>query len=360
MAYERDEDGYGRGRMGERYGARSDRDRGPYGYGPERGRGDRERGPAARGPDYRGGRRDYGGQPQGYDYEDRGFFERTADEVRSWFGDEEAERRRHYDERYGDREQGRYGERDAGQDRSGGYRERDRSSDGDYGVGVPRSSGGRYAGGGVGAPGFGGQGRSDFGGGPTGGGDFGAGRGAGATMAYGLGAGQDREQWGHDPNYRSWRDRQVESFDRDYDEYRREHQSKFESEFATWRTGRQTQREALNKVQEHQEVVGSDGAHVGTVDKVRGDQIILTKNDQDAGGHHHAIPSSWIDQVDDRVILRKSSTEAKAHWRDIERNSPMFGGNQDRDRANATSPQQRTADDATGPHALNRSFPGTY
>src|SRR5258705_3834999 len=33
--------------------------------------------------------------------EDRGFIERAGDEVRSWFGDEEAERRRRYDEREG-------------------------------------------------------------------------------------------------------------------------------------------------------------------------------------------------------------------------------------------------------------------
>src|SRR3546814_4169656 len=32
------------------------------------------------------------------DDEDRGFFDRAGDEVRSWFGDEEAERRREHDE----------------------------------------------------------------------------------------------------------------------------------------------------------------------------------------------------------------------------------------------------------------------
>ena len=57
-----------------------------------------------RGDEYRGER--------GYGREDRGFMERTGDEVRSWFGDEEAERRRRMDER--DREQ--YRERDFGRD----------------------------------------------------------------------------------------------------------------------------------------------------------------------------------------------------------------------------------------------------
>lgn len=48
---------------------------------------------------------DYG---RGYDYDrdDRGFFDKAADEVASWFGDEEAERRRRMDERYSHRGRG--------------------------------------------------------------------------------------------------------------------------------------------------------------------------------------------------------------------------------------------------------------
>ena len=44
-----------------------------------------------------------GGRPPGYDYDDRDFFSRAGDEVRSWFGDDEAERRREMDARYDDR-----------------------------------------------------------------------------------------------------------------------------------------------------------------------------------------------------------------------------------------------------------------
>ena len=42
------------------------------------------------------GRSDYGRPPQGNDQDDRGFLDRAGDEVRSWFGDEEAERRRQH------------------------------------------------------------------------------------------------------------------------------------------------------------------------------------------------------------------------------------------------------------------------
>jgi hypothetical protein len=40
------------------------------------------------------------------------------------------------------------------------------------------------------------------------------------------------------------------------------------------------------------EVLGSDGEHIGTVDKVQDDRIILTKSDPNAGGIHHSIPAA--------------------------------------------------------------------
>ncbi|HZH46614.1 MAG TPA: DUF2171 domain-containing protein [Roseococcus sp.] len=49
------------------------------------------------------------------------------------------------------------------------------------------------------------------------------------------------------------------------------------------------------QIQEHMEVVGSCGHHVGTVDKVEGDRIKLTKNDDpDGGHHHHFLPLSAV------------------------------------------------------------------
>ncbi|GGB15425.1 hypothetical protein GCM10011380_01080 [Sphingomonas metalli] len=230
-----------------------------------------------------GGSGAYGRQPQGYDYEERGFFARAGDEVRSWFGDDDAERRREMDARNDD----------------------------------------RYYGGGQ-----------------------------------------------HDHDYHGWRSTQIAALDRDYDEYRRENRSRFENEFSSWRTNRQGQRDMLQKVKEHQEVVGSDGSHVGTVDKVRGDRIILTKNDADAGGRHHSISSSWISSVDDKVTLSKTADEAKKAWRDEENNAAMFGDRDaDRNRGDRQTQVGQTGQNGTtqatgsGQHSdtnLNRSFSGTY
>ncbi|THD35404.1 MAG: DUF2171 domain-containing protein [Sphingomonas sp.] len=257
---------YGRsgGQSGSQYGGDYRGDAGGYGdyssisygsgYGGNREYGrDRSYGDAGRGG--YGPNRDYAREPQGYDRASRTFFDRAGDEVRSWFGDDEAERRRVMD-----------------------------------------------------------------------------------------------QQNARDRDYHAWRESQIDALDRDYDEYRRENQQKFSNEFGSWRTERQGQRSALSKVTEHMDVVGADGVHIGTVDKVRGDRILLTKSDPDAGGRHHSIPSRWIESVDDKVTVRKTADEAKAHWRDEER-SAFFGDDKDRETFSDGDGQGRI---------LNRSFSGTY
>ncbi|MBN9479757.1 MAG: DUF2171 domain-containing protein [Bordetella sp.] len=67
-------------------------------------------------------------------------------------------------------------------------------------------------------------------------------------------------------------------------------------------------------IKEHQEVVGSDGGHVGRVDHVNGDQIELAKLDLGSGFKHHMIPVSWVSRVDEHVHLNLSKDEAKARW----------------------------------------------
>jgi hypothetical protein len=60
-------------------------------------------------------------------------------------------------------------------------------------------------------------------------------------------------------------------------------------------------------IQEHMEVIGADGVHVGTVDRVEGDRIKLTKADSGEGshkGHHHFISTGLVAEVEgDKVRL---------------------------------------------------------
>jgi hypothetical protein len=66
-------------------------------------------------------------------------------------------------------------------------------------------------------------------------------------------------------------------------------------------------------ISEHMEVVGSDGAVVGTVDHVEGSEIKLTKS-SDKSGQHHFIPLDWIANVDNKVRLSKPARDVKAQW----------------------------------------------
>lgn len=72
-----------------------------------------------------------------------------------------------------------------------------------------------------------------------------------------------------------------------------------------------------SQIREHMDVEGSDGKHVGRVDKVMGDEIELTKLDTQSGLKHHMIPLSWVDTIeDDTVRLNLTREAAKASWRE--------------------------------------------
>ena len=71
----------------------------------------------------------------------------------------------------------------------------------------------------------------------------------------------------------------------------------------------------VSAIKPHMEVVGEDGGHVGTVDKVEGDQMLLTQDDSAARGAHHQLPVTAVDNVaKDKVTLKASAENAKAAW----------------------------------------------
>jgi hypothetical protein len=71
---------------------------------------------------------------------------------------------------------------------------------------------------------------------------------------------------------------------------------------------------ATDDINEHMEVIGADGVHVGTVDKVEGDRIKLTKKDSGQGsheGHHHYISTGLVAGVEgDKVRLSANADVA--------------------------------------------------
>ncbi len=56
-----------------------------------------------------------------------------------------------------------------------------------------------------------------------------------------------------------------------------------------------------NHIKEHMEVIGADGVHVGTVDRIEDQRIKLTKPDAGGGqhkGHHHFISLGLVADIE--------------------------------------------------------------
>ncbi len=69
-----------------------------------------------------------------------------------------------------------------------------------------------------------------------------------------------------------------------------------------------------SSILEHMEIVGNDGGHVGTVDKVEGDQIKLVKGDDPSGTgrDHHVLPLKSVESVSGgKVRLNMPAERAK-------------------------------------------------
>jgi hypothetical protein len=67
-------------------------------------------------------------------------------------------------------------------------------------------------------------------------------------------------------------------------------------------------------VKEHMEVIGADGVHIGTVDRVENGKIKLTKADSGEGrhkGHHHFIDLGLVADVEGQKV-RLSANAAVA------------------------------------------------
>jgi hypothetical protein len=68
----------------------------------------------------------------------------------------------------------------------------------------------------------------------------------------------------------------------------------------------------LSQIREHMDIVGADGVHVGTVDKVEGNRIKLTKPDSGSHkSHHHYLSAGLVAAVEgDTVRLSANGNNA--------------------------------------------------
>ena len=82
----------------------------------------------------------------------------------------------------------------------------------------------------------------------------------------------------------------------------------------------------FENIREHMEVIGADGVHLGTVDRVEGERIKLTRADSGIAhtDHHHFIPRGLVAEVEgDRVRLSANADVAAALFEEEESGEPI-------------------------------------
>lgn len=61
----------------------------------------------------------------------------------------------------------------------------------------------------------------------------------------------------------------------------------------------------IENIREGMEVIGADGAHVGTVDRIEENRIKLTRKDSGQGsheGHHHFLAKGLVAEVEGEQV----------------------------------------------------------
>lgn len=67
----------------------------------------------------------------------------------------------------------------------------------------------------------------------------------------------------------------------------------------------------LSGIRPHMEVIGADGARIGTVDAVEGDRIKLTRADSGShSGHHHYLSGGLVAGVEGETVRLSANGDA--------------------------------------------------
>lgn len=82
----------------------------------------------------------------------------------------------------------------------------------------------------------------------------------------------------------------------------------------------------ISQIKEHMTVIGADGVRVGTVDKVEGDRIKLTKDSSPTGrhaDHHHYFPEGLIAAVEGNTVRLSSNASVAVTLEEEENRQPL-------------------------------------
>jgi hypothetical protein len=78
-------------------------------------------------------------------------------------------------------------------------------------------------------------------------------------------------------------------------------------------------------IAEHMEVIGADGVHIGTVDRVEGGRIKLTKADSGEGrhkGHHHYVDLGLVAGVEGQQVRLSANADVAVTLAEEESGNP--------------------------------------
>ena len=82
----------------------------------------------------------------------------------------------------------------------------------------------------------------------------------------------------------------------------------------------------LDGVSEHMEIIGADGVHVGTVDRVEDGRIKLVKEDAGEGrhqGHHHYIEGELVAGVEGNKVRLSANGDVAVLGEEEEDGKPL-------------------------------------
>lgn len=83
---------------------------------------------------------------------------------------------------------------------------------------------------------------------------------------------------------------------------------------------------SFDRIREHMQVIGADGVHLGTVDRVEGDRIKLIRADSGVAHHHHHhyVPGGLVAAVEgDNVRLSANADVVAGQFEEEESGEPL-------------------------------------
>ncbi|MEO6359406.1 MAG: DUF2171 domain-containing protein [Sphingomicrobium sp.] len=84
---------------------------------------------------------------------------------------------------------------------------------------------------------------------------------------------------------------------------------------------------SFDDIREHMQVIGADGVHLGTVDRVEGERIKLIRADSGVAhhDHHHYIPRGLVAEVEGDNVRLSANADVAANLFEEEESGAALG-----------------------------------